>query len=167
MQTRRLLAPVAAAALAVTAIFGAGVANADEATSGSAVLGSLDLGSLGTGSADLQIPGVPNLSVSVDYKCVTTGTAEDLRSSAHILTTVTNTGLGAANNVATFTTVPGGAAAAQHAVSIAAGESITYDLDTKSDNLVATPVFALTYASSLDTNPFDNVAVSFAPAVCA
>lgn len=164
MQTRRLLAPLAAAVLAGSVIAGGGVAVADEATGTGA--GSLDLGSLSSGSADLNIPGVPNLSVSVDYKCVTTGEGEDANTTAHILTTVKNTGSGVANNIATFTTVPGGEAAAQHAVSLEAGESIVYTLDAKTDKLAGAPVFAVTYASSLDTNPFDNFAISTAPDGC-
>lgn len=166
MQTRRFLAPFAAAALAGAVIAGGGVANADEAAD--AGTGSLDLGSLSSGSADLDIPGVPNLSVSVDYKCVTTGDGDDAKTTAHIVTTVTNTGLGVANNVATFTHAPGvDATAAQHVASIEAGKSVTYELDAKTDKLAGTPVFAVTYASGLDTNPFDNFAVSTAPAGCA
>lgn len=163
MLTRRLLAPLAAAALAVTAIAGAGVANAEDADTSGFDLGGLDLGSL-----DLNIPGAPNLSVSVDYKCVASGEGEDASTTAHILTTVTNIGSGTADNVATFTHAPTiNATTAQHAVSIAAGESIVYDLDTNVAALAGAPVFALTYASGLDSNPFNNVAVSMAPAGCA
>lgn len=155
MQTRRLLAPIAAAALLTTAILGAGVANAEGESTGS--LGSLgSLENLDFGSLDFL--GLPNLAVTVESKCVD--------ATAHVVTKVTNVGGTTANNVSTFTSVSGGAATAQNAATVAPGQTITYDLNTKAAALAPVPVFALVYATGIDSNPTNNIALSSIPVNC-
>lgn len=111
--------------------------------------------------------GIGDLAVSVGYRCLTTGTGPaDWRTTAHVLTTVTNVGSAPVRGVSTLVQIPLTFGAREFAPEIAPGRSVAYDHDTRSNALILNPVGAAAFAAGVDANPFDNMYAGVAPFVC-
>lgn len=181
MRARRLLATTTAltatALAAAVTLAGTGVANAEGSVE--QLEGSVEqLAYIGSGvgaisvdilSGDFQSIGLSNIAVSISYECKTTGDTGDensWRSSAHVITTVTNTGMGNAANVDVTTSIPGMFSATEHIARLFSRQTVVFDHDTKATALTLVPVFATIHFNGRDANRFNNAAVSIAPGVC-
>lgn len=125
---------------------------------------------VGAGSAAASSAGsvgIGDLAVSVGYRCMTTGTGPaDWRTTAHVLTTVTNIGSESARGVSTLVQIPLTFGARELAQEIAPGRSVVYDHDTRSNALILNPVGVAAFGAGLDANPMDNLYAGVAPFVC-
>lgn len=132
-----------------------------------AVVAGIGLAGAAPAAAQSSSAGTSDLRIGVGYGCRTSGTGPaDWRTTAHIFTTVTNTGSAPVRDVVARVQVLAGFGTANRVAALAPGESVTFDNDTLANALVLTPVGAFVSASGIDANPLDNAYVGLAPFVC-